>query len=1095
MSAGSTPSRLTVLLFSDIVGSTDLKSDLGTPAYAKLLEQHNRLFESALRQVAGAEVVKHTGDGYFAVFPTASDAVRAALVFQCRMAQQRWGPHPFKTRVGIHIGEVAIVDMAGRKDVVGFSADVAARLMSLATGGQILLTATAFNDARQFVSEVPESLAGAALLRWIAHGSYSFKGADEPLDVFEVGIAGISPLVRPPDSEKARRAVAYDQEQTLGWRPALGLDVPTRSGWKLQRQLGEGGFGEVWLAQHDRTKDHRVFKFCFDAERLRSFKRELTLFRLLRDALGDRDDIAKLHEVKLDEPPYFLESEYTEGGNLSEWAGKQRGIDQVPLETRLEIVAKIANAVAAAHSVGILHKDIKPANILIHVDRSGVVHPRLSDFGIGMLRDRRELHERGITASGLTLVTEMASGTSGTPLYSPPELLAGYPFSIQGDIYALGVVLYQMVVGDLEKPLGQKWERDVSDELLREDIGMCVDGDSQRRSASAATLAQKLRGLEDRRAQLQRERNATAETARRARLVRVSVGAAVVLAFLLTVCAVGGAIYINQIKAEQARNRAQRQEAEIQRAQSERRRKEAENAEAAMQAANQFINDLLASANPYDRGRNVTVLDALNSAAARVEAGELRDRPEIEAAVRLTIGQTYKALGEFNRAEPHLRAALDLYRREHGGECTHIASCLDQLGLWAREQGKLDDAEKHHEQALEMRRKLLGDAHLLVAASMNNLALALQDQKKFAESESLLRETLAINRKLLGEEHADVATNLNNLGTLLHQQGELQRAESIFRESLSMRRKLFRNSHPDLAFSLDNLASCLQDQTRFTEAEEFYREGLAIRRAHLGEAHPEIATSLNNLASLLMAQSRLTEAESLLREALSMDRQLLKPYDERSLLTSNNLISVLCDQGRLDEAISLAREKLDIESKAFGENSLEAAESTNAIGGVLYTQKKFSEAEAMWRETVTVRRQLLPADDVLLAQALNNLARVRVEQGRHPEAEPDAREALRIRQKSLPDGHWLRAASASLLGDILRAQKNFQQAEPLLLEGFTGMSNDPATPPKRRREVLERVIRLYEDWAKPEQATRWRNELAALDATTRPTSSPANVRG
>src|SRR5439155_6617798 len=138
-----------VLLFTDLVDSTGLKNRIGTAAYVPLLERHNALFEQSCAGVAGAEVLKHTGDGFIAAFTTASDAVRAALRFQQAMRIEPW-PHPFLTRIGIHIGEVALVKIDGRPDVVGVAADLAGRLMSLAAGGQILLTRSAFNDARQF---------------------------------------------------------------------------------------------------------------------------------------------------------------------------------------------------------------------------------------------------------------------------------------------------------------------------------------------------------------------------------------------------------------------------------------------------------------------------------------------------------------------------------------------------------------------------------------------------------------------------------------------------------------------------------------------------------------------------------------------------------------------------------------------------------------------------------------------------------------------------------------------------------------------------------------------------------------------------------
>jgi class 3 adenylate cyclase len=524
-------SRLAVLLFTDIVGSTELKSRLGAGGYSALLTRHDVLFKQALSGIDRAEVINDTGDGYFLCFARASDAVRFALRLQKAIHDEPWGARPLRLSIGIHTGEVTRVDDAsGRPRLVGLAIDIAGRLTALAGPAQVLLTRTAFDEARQHLRDYPLP-AGAAAddpanlppLRWAAHGDYRFKGADEPIEVFEVGGDGLAPLTPPPDSDEARRSVSAAQEETLGWRPAVGLEVPSRVHWVLEAKLGEGTFGEVWLARHERTKEKRVFKFCFDLERLHSFKRELTFFRLLRDALGERRDIARLYDVRLDHPPFFLESEYAPGGNLLMWADAQGGLDKVPLATRLEVVAKVADAVAAAHSIGILHKDIKPGNILLHVDGDdGTLHPQLGDFGIGMLVDRSQLAARHITEIGFTgLETEQSSRT-GTRMYAPPESLTGRPFTTQGDIYALGVLLYQMVVGDLARPLASGWERDVGDDFLREDIAGCVDGDPARRFGSASELARRLRDLPERKANRDRTRRAAAAHDQRKRLLRAA---------------------------------------------------------------------------------------------------------------------------------------------------------------------------------------------------------------------------------------------------------------------------------------------------------------------------------------------------------------------------------------------------------------------------------------------------------------------------------------------------------------------------------------------------------------------------------------------
>jgi serine/threonine-protein kinase len=261
-------SRLSVLLVTDIVGSTDLKRRLGLEAYARLLAEHDALFKRLIADYPSAEILKDTGDGYFASFATTSDAVRFALRFQQALPQSNGAtstsPAALRVRVGVHVGEVAQMEpeATGKPKIVGLAADVVARIAHLALGGQILLTRFAFNEARQFISSMPaqdDSPTHGQALRWVAHGPYRLRGADEPIDVFEVGVDGVSPLVPPPGNEDARRAVGSLDEEMLGWRPAIGLEIPDRQHWLLERRLGEGGFGEVWLGHHAKLGVRHVF--------------------------------------------------------------------------------------------------------------------------------------------------------------------------------------------------------------------------------------------------------------------------------------------------------------------------------------------------------------------------------------------------------------------------------------------------------------------------------------------------------------------------------------------------------------------------------------------------------------------------------------------------------------------------------------------------------------------------------------------------------------------------------------------------------------------------------------------------------------------
>jgi serine/threonine protein kinase/DNA-binding winged helix-turn-helix (wHTH) protein len=280
-----------------------------------------------------------------------------------------------------------------------------------------------------------------------------------------------------------------------------GEPVPGRRQWRLVRPFAAPETRQVWLAENPKTREQRVFKFASKDTQLRHLKREVTVSRFLREALGPRADFVRLLEWSFDAQPYCIESEYG-GLNLAEWAEAQGGLTNVPLQTRLDLLKNMATAVAAAHQAGVIHKDLKPSNILVDARANGDRQVKVADFGSASLIEPEKLREFGITNLGETQTAgPRSSYLTGTLLYLAPEVLSGNAPTAAADIYALGVMLYQIVIGDFRKPLSPGWESDVADPVLREDIAEAACGDPARRLRSASEFASRLEKLEQRRAE------------------------------------------------------------------------------------------------------------------------------------------------------------------------------------------------------------------------------------------------------------------------------------------------------------------------------------------------------------------------------------------------------------------------------------------------------------------------------------------------------------------------------------------------------------------------------------------------------------------
>ncbi len=294
------------------------------------------------------------------------------------------------------------------------------------------------------------------------------------------------PLIRTiPRRGYQLTVAAGDVEETVPEAFAPGMPIAGKPGWHLVRRVGGNTTSELWLAEERSSGEKRAFRFCRSEQHLQALRRETTMLRYLREALAGRRDTAVVLDWQLDEPPYHLEMDYASGGTLAEWAAAQGGIGRVAYAERLRLTAEVAVALAAVHAADVVHHNVGPSSVSIHGDQDEPgLHAHLGEFGLSDLTDRSRLQALQITSAGLTLTGEEA----GDARYLPPEHLSGGKATAAGDVYALGVLLLQMAVGDLQRAPGGDWEASVASQPLRELIAKCLSATPEARPNAAVVV-------------------------------------------------------------------------------------------------------------------------------------------------------------------------------------------------------------------------------------------------------------------------------------------------------------------------------------------------------------------------------------------------------------------------------------------------------------------------------------------------------------------------------------------------------------------------------------------------------------------------------
>jgi serine/threonine-protein kinase len=792
--------------------------------------------------------------------------------------------------------------------------------------------------------------------------------------------------------------------------------------YRLVRELGRGGMGTVWLAERadGGFQQSVAIKLMLPgpagAELAKRFRAERQILASLR-----HPNIGALLDggTTQDGRPYFV-MEHIEGEPIDRYC-EGRKLD---VRARLELFLSVCSAVQFAHARLVVHRDVKPGNILVTAD--GI--PKLLDFGIAkILAPQAPSQTDDQTVSGVRLLSAP---------YASPEQIRGDSISIATDVYSLGVLLYELLTSQLpydaprDQPLvlakailsaaprrpsaavpaanagalvgrGRGTTPERLRRLLAGDLDyiclLALEKEPDKRYPSVEALAEDVRRYLD---GLPVRAHGEALSYRAGKFVRrhrwgVGAGAAAVL--MLTTFGAVMAVQARRLAAERDAATAARASAE--------------------QVAG-FLSSIFEVSDPSESlGRTITARDLLDEGARRIET-ELAGQPDLQASMMRLIGDVYAKLGLNAQARPLLERALAQHRALHGDEHEEVATSKMAVAVLLADLGDLEGAEPLFREALATRQRLFGPEHPDVSRSLSDLAYLLENKGDPVTAEAMFREALSQDQEFFTPAHPRVASSMVKLARLLRENGKIEEAEPMLRTALASQRALYGSGHPETASTMRNLASLLRDKGAFEEADSLYREAIAVRRAVLGDDHPEMANTLNSYALLLQRMGQDERAIATLEEFIRI-MEAVYPDPHPSVATGySNLAASLLDVGRYDDALDMYEKSMAIQNAVTAEGNPTRAFPLMGMAWVHMARHRYDLAEPLLRQALAVRRNL-PEGHRYIGESMSELGSVLTELGRYDEAGTLLREAYQI----------LLAAEGEDAGRTVRARERLAELE------------------------------------------------------------------
>lgn len=882
------------------------------------------------------------------------------------------------------------------------------------------------------------------------------------------------------DSNADTAVVAGDQGEGIRALSAIAIGddetMPKSIGqYRIVRKIGQGGMGIVYEAQQDHPRRTVALKVLHSGLVTAGLQKR---FRREADFLGrlQHPGIAQIYEAGVGEvetesgargqQPFFA-MELITGQPLDQFVRAQGLNDRA----RLELFSKICDGVQHAHDRGVIHRDLKPGNILVTVGGQ----PKILDFGVSRATDA-DLHT-------VTMRTDTGQ-LVGTIPYMSPEQVYGDALGLdeRSDVYSLGVVLFELLAERLPQDVRNRpipeavriiREEDPTslgslDRRFRGDVETIVakslEKAKDRRYQSVAELAADIRRYLADEPLIARPASSMYQLRKFARRRKALVGGLVATFLALTLGLMGtgyGLIVATEQRdraeasrmAEAAANDRLQVIVDFQssmltdinveemggamisaiRADIDASLLRRESTPAEREAVTAALELILKEINPSNLARNALDVSVLLKAAETIDQ-RFADQPLVEADLRGAIANTYSKLGLFVQSAPHMKRTLDLRQRELGEDHADTLTALSDLGRLYMAMGEYSDAEPCLQETLERRTVVLGPDHPDTLMSLDNVGLLFKRRGKYPEARTYFDRALERRSRVLGDEHEDTLLSIAYIGGILLKQGKYVEAESYYRRALEGRKRVLGVDHTGTLTLLHNMGHLLSKMARFDEAEPYYREVLEIRRRVLGDDHPSTLSSISNLGSLLQRAGKLDEAMPFVREAMQSRRRVLGDTHPSTLTSINNMGTLLFFMKQLAEAEPYMRQTLDGQRRRLGKDHPHTIQASNNLMALLSKLQRMEEAEALARQVLASSRRVNGNEHPETFIALNNLGGHLVARRKPDQAEPFLREALVGCRRILTDNHRVKQESISNLADALQDLGQSSESELLSRE-------------------------------------------------------------